>query len=233
MLTFSRESEAFQLPLIESDGKPLATARLTSSVGVSSSDTLVVSAGFPCQDLSVAGRKKGLTGSRSSLGLTLIGSLSKTSGIRGGSGCPNCGADYSSEGMPACRFECEPRTLERPTSVPESSWLPTPTASSYGSCRGGGSGRVGQWRPSLSSMARNNRWPTPRHTDGTKGIRTAAGAARERERLPNGEDLGARAGGYLNPTWVEWLMGFPLNHTASKPSVMPSSRTAPNSCFEE
>ena len=27
------------------------------------------------------------------------------------------------------------------------------------------------------------------------------------------ETLSAQAGGALNPTWVEWLMGFPLGHT--------------------
>jgi len=31
-------------------------------------------------------------------------------------------------------------------------------------------------------------------------------------------------GGKLNPTWVEWLMGFPLGWTDLKPSEMPSSR---------
>ena len=31
------------------------------------------------------------------------------------------------------------------------------------------------------------------------------------------------AGGQLNPTWVEWLMGFPLEWTACEPSEMPSS----------
>ena len=32
------------------------------------------------------------------------------------------------------------------------------------------------------------------------------------------------AGGSLNPTWVEWLMGFPLGWTALEPSETPSSR---------
>lgn len=56
-------------------------------------------------------------------------------------------------------------------------------------------------------------YPTPRATDGTKGSRTAEGAAREVERN-KGPDLGAVVGGSLNPTWVEWLMGFPANWTA-------------------
>jgi hypothetical protein len=30
--------------------------------------------------------------------------------------------------------------------------------------------------------------------------------------------------GGLNPTWVEWLMGFPLEWTVLEPSETPSSR---------
>lgn len=35
--------------------------------------------------------------------------------------------------------------------------------------------------------------------------------------------------GSLNPTWVEWLMGFPLEWTALEPSETPSSRKSPKS----
>lgn len=80
------------------------------------------------------------------------GLSSKTSGILGAGGCPSCGATCKGSGMPACRFECEPVTWEPPMRVLESSLLPTPTASSYGSCRGGGSGRVGKWRKSLHGL---------------------------------------------------------------------------------
>ncbi len=40
------------------------------------------------------------------------------------------------------------------------------------------------------------------------------------------DDMGGRQAttGQLNPTWVEWLMGFPIGHTDLKPSEMPSSR---------
>ena len=36
-------------------------------------------------------------------------------------------------------------------------------------------------------------------------------------------------GGALNPTWVEWLMGFPLGWTALEPSATPSSPKSPSS----
>ena len=34
----------------------------------------------------------------------------------------------------------------------------------------------------------------------------------------------SRLGGSLNPEWVEWLMGYPIGHTACADSEMPSSR---------
>lgn len=117
-----------------------------------STETLLVTASFPCQDLSVAGKRAGLEGSRSSLMFVLTGLLSRTCTTLGASGCPNCGASCTSSGMPACRFECEPLKLAPATSERERSLLPTPTASSYGSCRGGGAGRVGKWRKSLQGL---------------------------------------------------------------------------------
>lgn len=114
-------------------------------------ETLLISAGFPCQDLSVAGKRAGLAGSKSSLMFALIGWLSRTSRTPGKNGCPSCGAAYSWLGMPACLFNCPPIKLAPSISDDVSSLLPTPTASAYGSCRGGGAGRVGKWRMSLHS----------------------------------------------------------------------------------
>lgn len=150
-MTFLAELAASRLRLVTQDGRPSGSAKLNPSVSKCSRDALIVTAGFPCQDLSIAGKQQGLTGSRSSLGLRLIGLLWRTSTTPGASGCPSCGAAFSDLGMPACRFECEPLTLERSISEPEGGWLPTPTASSYGSCRGGGAGRVGKWRLSLQA----------------------------------------------------------------------------------
>ena len=36
-------------------------------------------------------------------------------------------------------------------------------------------------------------------------------------------------GGQLSPDWTEWLMGFPIGHTALKPSATPKSRSKPRS----
>lgn len=41
------------------------------------------------------------------------------------------------------------------TFVKDGSYLPTPTANSYGTNKGGGAGRVGMERPSLQTMAKD------------------------------------------------------------------------------
>jgi DNA (cytosine-5)-methyltransferase 1 len=58
-------------------------------------------------------------------------------------------------------------------------------------------------------------WPTPRAMDaenvpsGHRGAEDSLNGAVARE-----EGMQVRATGQLNPTWVEWLMGFPLTWTA-------------------
>jgi hypothetical protein len=80
-------------------------------------------------------------------------------------------------------------------------------------------------------------WPTPKATvsgpDFARAARAESGGddlvtAVAREELrpalkPTGDFPPPRAGA-LNPTWVEWLMGFPLGWTALPPSATPSSR---------
>lgn len=46
----------------------------------------------------------------------------------------------------------------------------------------------------------------------------------ERER--NTPTLATHAGGRINPAWTEWLMGWPINHTALKPSETDKYRNA-------
>lgn len=52
-----------------------------------------------------------------------------------------------------------------PKSKKQTPMFPTPSASSYGSNRGGAAGRVGPVRHSLNSMATSGDWPTPRARD--------------------------------------------------------------------
>jgi len=124
-----------------------------------------------------------------------------------------------------------------------STWvmLPTPSATSYGSNQGGAAGRVGPVRHGLESMARHGLWPTPTSSLGTKGGRVTPRKGREGGTLiealsarhfatpttrdwrsgkaspetmaKNSRPLSEQIGGSLNPTFVEWLMGFPRDWT--------------------
>lgn len=75
-------------------------------------------------------------------------------------------------------------------------------------------------------------WPTATASDGRKGYSSAPGGRRGRETLSGA--INARAlnrserTGRLNPTWVEWLMGFPTGWTALPRSATPSSRRSPS-----
>src|SRR5690606_35543651 len=106
-------------------------------------------------------------------------------------------------------------------------------------------------------LKRTGLWPTPTASDATIGPRLAAfkrqtialaaivhvpdlesgesSEATRAENSPPHSNATARgkASGQLNPTWVEWLMGFPLGWTASDVSETPSSPRSRNSSEEE
>jgi hypothetical protein len=77
-------------------------------------------------------------------------------------------------------------------------------------------------------------WPTPSATD-WKGIynpKTVSRRASESTRgvrLPEQVSRDEGNSGELNPSWVEWLMGFPLGWTDSEDSATPSCLKSPNS----
>jgi DNA (cytosine-5)-methyltransferase 1 len=60
------------------------------------------------------------------------------------------------------------------------------------------------------------RWRTPNATDGAKWSNQS-----QQEREQKGQQVRLchqlSAGGSLNPTWVEWLMGWPLGWTDLRP----------------
>jgi DNA (cytosine-5)-methyltransferase 1 len=74
-------------------------------------------------------------------------------------------------------------------------------------------------------------WPTPcaRDWKDTPGMArsstNADGSTRKRTdqlaRRVYAEEDTPKGGGYLNPTWVEWLMGFPLGWTEPDASGTP------------
>ena len=74
----------------------------------------------------------------------------------------------------------------------------------------------------------NRIWPTPtvamHKGSPLKAMTRKTGASRLSDRLDYATERGIIANGRLNPTWVEWLMGFPTEWTALKVSATPSSR---------
>ena len=108
------------------------------------------------------------------------------------------------------------KKLARHTNANESSYLPTPSATSYGSNQGGAAGRTGKVRHSLESMARHNLWPTPRASEykdcGPVGSKSHTHMDKRSYLCAKAKDPD-QPSGLLNPTWVEWLMGVPTGWT--------------------
>lgn len=154
-------------------------------------------------------------------------SSSKTSPPVPDVGCPTCGATCTCWGTEPVPSRFLPQTSERPTSGDASSLLPTLTASemqkwaghrrllptltaqSYGSNKGGAAGRVGPERKSLDTLAREGLLPTLTSTIDHQGWKHR-GKSNLKEELNSRHGL---AGGSLSPTWCEWFMGFPEGWT--------------------
>lgn len=86
---------------------------------------------------------------------------------------------------------------------------PTPTATAGGYNKS--PGKNSKPRPTLTTMARKNLWPTPTARDAS-----SRGPSEANRKSPCLDHLaGNGIGGQLNPMWVEWLMGYPTDHTAS------------------
>jgi hypothetical protein len=69
-------------------------------------------------------------------------------------------------------------------------------------------------------------WPTPR----TKGMCGGSGSwdlLNKNTTIEEARQMGAGNGGKLNPTWVEWLMGWPLGWTDLKPLETDKSLCVP------
>jgi hypothetical protein len=115
----------------------------------------------------------------------------------------------------------EPTTSETECGLSEQTW-PTPCATDYK-----GSGKTGTLRDRLdyavergATKSKTYTWPTPR----TRGLCGGSGSWELlKKNLTNMEEVRGMAGGTLNPTWVEWLMGWPLGWTDLKPLVTDKS----------
>lgn len=149
------------------------------------------------------------------------GSSSRTSRAGSGLGCPRCGETCTClvTIRPPSRFL--PSTSGRLTFDAESSsLLPTPSATSYGSNRGGAAGRTGPVRHPLPTLAK-------------KGLLTlmATPTATANQLCPSmAKWPGCRAWqaahptGPLLPSFVEWMMGFPTDYTRLATPLCRSAR---------
>jgi hypothetical protein len=73
----------------------------------------------------------------------------------------------------------------------------------------------------IEAVSERTSWPTPIARD------YRSGKASEATHAKNSRPLSEQVGGSLNPTWVEWLMGWPLGWTDLKPLVMDRFPYAP------
>jgi hypothetical protein len=202
----------------------------------------VVSGGFPCQDISVAGKGAGIDGARSGMWghmARIVGEVRprfvfvENSPALVTRGLGRVLGDLAALGYD-CRWTvlgaadvgalhtsgtgsgCEPNGL---------TFFHTPNTNGLD---GGSNSRRALARrvagslpdldatPLMSATAHDAKatapamWPTPTAHNAKEG-----GFPSEHER--NTPTLAAQAGGSLNPTWVEWLMGWPLGWTDLKP----------------
>jgi hypothetical protein len=189
----------------------------------------VICGGFPCQDISYAGRGEGLEGERSGLffetlrvvrqlrpkyvllenvAALLTRGLDRVLGDWGRSGMTQNGIAYR---LPPL----VPRISG--TGCSSSPELPTPKSSDAE--RGG----RGELLALVRGKKTRQKWPTPSSRDwkDSPGMSKTGinpdGTTRERNdqlaRRVYSEDQTPANGGQWNPTWVEWLMGFPLGWT--------------------
>lgn len=63
------------------------------------------------------------------------------------------------------------------------------------------------------SMRKSNYWSTPTANEDARG----KPSGKMQKMLGNHPEVRNQGTGTLNPTWVEWLMGWPLGHTDLKP----------------
>mgnify|MGYP001236533317 CR=1 FL=1 len=189
----------------------------------------VICGGFPCQDVSLAGKRGGLDAPRSGLWhefARIIGELEpkiviieNVLGLRT-SGLPRVLADLADLGFDAEWADLAASDIGAPHQ--RRRMFIVATHSERVNVRlepGGSSGRVGKLRPSIDSILRMALIPTP----------TVCGDWNRRGASPrSGDGLGTLAGSSI--TLRGWMMGFPRGWTwvpREKRSATQSSRPAP------
>ena len=103
---------------------------------------------------------------------------------------------------------------------------PTPDATPRGPAKNWTGTRPSGAKEALTLQTAVKMWPTPTTRDykGANSEEHLAKARGHHDQLPNAVKMQGHKDGQLNPTWVEWLMGFPLGWTGLDASETPSSR---------
>lgn len=182
----------------------------------------VICGGFPCQDVSGAGKGAGLSGARSGLWYEyrrIIGELQPAACVveNVNSGArrwlPHVRRDmhllgYRTRAFALSAFDVGAPHLRRRVFVVATH----PERIELRKQQGGAAGRTGPERPSLQTMARKGLLPTPT----VCGNYNRHGAS-----ATSGDGLATVMGGPLNPRFLAWLMGFPIDFVGKKPSETP------------
>jgi len=134
--------------------------------------------------------------------------------------------------------ECwEQRTLERLTKGTESGLsekFPTPITDDANHRTN--PAQLRRQTIKLSVMAAHNKWPTPVCQDSRHATTRHLDPKSNHWKSNLGEVVMSlekpNIGGRLNPTWVEWLMGWPLGWTDLKPLEMDKSHFVPQQLGE-
>ena len=155
----------------------------------------------------------------------LLGSLERTLLVSSNWDLTLCYLTWKARVTPAGRllFRLWP-SARRTVEIGSGLW-PTPTAATGGADHNSPSTKAGK-RFAMNLAGAVQMWPTP-----VARMWKDSGYPSEYNR--NEIPLAAQVGGPLNPTWVEWLMGYPAGWTDLKPSEMPLSRRLSKKSVEQ
>ena len=194
------------------DVRELSAQHLTAA---GCGDIDLICGGFPCQDISVAGRGAGLAGERSGLWsefARLIGEIRPRYAIVEnvaallGRGLRRFSETWPRSGM--MRVALHSRFGRWRIHIRDRIWIVACATAADGESKGMSARRLLERAP--DNLATAVRWATPSASDykGKSGANCLALQRGAYNRLAD-----QISGGQLNPTWVEWLMGLPLKWT--------------------
>ncbi len=197
----------------------------------------LVCGGFPCQDVSSAGKGAGLEGARSGLWYAFAGVVSRVrprfvvvENVASGAKrwLPQVRRSLHVLGYDSTAFALSAQDVGAPHRRKRIFVVATPTASTYGTSNNGcpHDGReeyATKGKLSLYTMAARGLLPTPtvkgNYANADRGTAEGDGLATALHRLG--------MVGPLNPQFVEWLMGFPIGWSESARSETPLFPNAP------